>query len=146
MGPKANWLVLVPDTHDAGGMLIWPCPLLSLPLRSGRLPSMEYAQSLRAVNSCLAKRPLPIILLPFPLPSSASRRLRSLEVGKPNRGQVDGRQWLAEQDRACCGAGADVSIPLLSIRLQGGHHHTAHADAAEGPAALLPRRPGEELQ
>lgn len=66
--------------------------------------------------------------------------------GEANGGQVDGRQWLAEQDRACCRAGAGVSIPLLSIRLQGGHHHAAHADAAEGPAALLPRRPGEELQ
>lgn len=34
----------------------------------------------------------------------------------------------------------------LSARLQGGHHHAAHADTAEGPAALLPGRPGEELQ
>lgn len=35
---------------------------------------------------------------------------------------------------------------LPSARLQGGHHHAAHADPAEGPTALLPRRPGEELQ
>ena len=41
--------------------------------------------------------------------------------------------------------GWSLSCPL-SARLQGGHHHVAHADPAEGPTALLPRRPGEELQ
>lgn len=41
--------------------------------------------------------------------------------------------------------GWSLSCPL-STRLQGGHHHAAHADPAEGPAALLPGRPGEELQ
>lgn len=42
---------------------------------------MECVRSSRAVNSCLVRRPLPTTLLPFPLPNSASRRLRSLEVG-----------------------------------------------------------------
>lgn len=63
---------------------------LSFPLRSGRLPSMECAQSSRAVSSCLVKKSLPIILLPFPLPSSASRRLRSLEVGNQVNGKAGG--------------------------------------------------------
>lgn len=45
-----------------------------------------------------------------------------------------------------CREWAGVSAAPLSARLQGGHHHAAHADPAEGPTALLPRRPGEELQ
>ena len=49
---------------------------------------MGCAPSSRAVSSCLVKRPLPITLLPFLLPNSASRRSRSPEVGQ--RGGVGG--------------------------------------------------------
>lgn len=48
---------------------------------------MECARSSRAVNSCLVRRPLPITLLLFLLPNSASRRLRSLEVGARPRAE-----------------------------------------------------------
>lgn len=47
---------------------------------------------------------------------------------------------------ASCREWAGVSVAPLSARLQGGYHHAAHADPVEGPTALLPRRPGEELQ
>lgn len=61
---------------------------------------MACARSSRAVSSCLAKRPLPIILLPFPPPNSASRRLRSLEVRRADCEQVAGR--LLRPQRGCC--------------------------------------------
>ena len=60
--------------------------------------------------------------------------------GGAERWEWMGRGWGQLQT-----VGWSLSCPL-SARLQGGHHHVAHADPAEGPTALLPRRPGEELQ
>lgn len=67
---------------------------------------MECVQLSRAVNSCLVRRLLPITRLPFPPPSSVSRRLRSLEVGARLRA---GR---AGEGGACCREWAGSSAPL----------------------------------
>lgn len=76
---------VAPSTQNAN------LTFIRFPFRSARQLSMECAQFSRAVTSCLVKRPLPTILLLSPLPSSASRRLRSLEVRWSGPGQVEGK-------------------------------------------------------
>ena len=66
---------------------------------------MGCAPSSRAVSSCLVKRPLPITLLPFLLPNSASRRSRSPEVGQ--RGGVGGAG-----PRVAAESGLESQLPL----------------------------------
>ena len=67
---------------------------------------MGCAPSSRAVSSCLVKRPLPITLLPFLPPNSASRRSRSLEVGQ--RGGVGGAG-----PEATAESGLESQLPLF---------------------------------
>lgn len=80
---------------------------------------MGCAPSSRAASSCLVKRPLPITLLPFLPPSSASRRSRSPEVGQ-RRGSGWGgagascRQW-AGVSAAFCLPGSKEATTMLHM-------------------------------
>lgn len=75
-------------------------------------------------------------------PAAVSTAKFCIQEIEKSGGQAEGR-WV--------GSGGPQSrigskSPLLCARCQGGHHHTTHADTTERHAALLPRRPSEELQ
>lgn len=88
---------------------------ICFPFRSVRLLSTECAQFSRAVTSCLVKRPPPIILLPSPLPSSASRRLRSLEVRQLGLGQVEGKYRRIRSKTPLCLPGSKEATTTLHM-------------------------------